>query len=173
MSIANSTVYLNIASLLPHNTVRDVKIYWIKDPLLDVKGSTKGSTCSFYSSLSKKSAGSKISLEYELQKIRRKFFSLGVRNKMVSTKQSKALQLADALEKYWGAESGHDRERQAAAELRRLHVVNKELLEALQLALSSHGVMLLSDPPQDAWKVRGVEAKARAAIAKASDGEKE
>lgn len=35
--------------------------------------------------------------------------------------QPEALRLADALEKYWGAESGHDRERQAAAELRRLH----------------------------------------------------
>ena len=37
------------------------------------------------------------------------------------TKQSEALRLADALEKYWAGESGHDRERQAAAELRRQH----------------------------------------------------
>ena len=35
--------------------------------------------------------------------------------------QPEALRLADALEKYWAGESGHDRERQAAAELRRLH----------------------------------------------------
>jgi hypothetical protein len=44
-----------------------------------------------------------------------------------------------------------------------------ELLEALKLALSSHGVMLMSDPPQDAWKVNRVEAKACAAIAKAEE----
>ena len=37
-------------------------------------------------------------------------------------------------------------------------------LEALELALSSHGVMLLSDPPQDPWKTRGVEGKSREAI---------
>ena len=37
-------------------------------------------------------------------------------------------------------------------------------LEALELALSSHGVMLLSDPPQDSWKTRGVESKSRQAI---------
>jgi hypothetical protein len=37
------------------------------------------------------------------------------------------------------------------------------LVEALELALSSHGVLLMSDPPQDAWKVRGVDAKLRAA----------
>jgi hypothetical protein len=41
-----------------------------------------------------------------------------------------------------------------------------ELLEALKLALSAHGVLVLSDPPQDAWKTYGVEQKARAAIAK-------
>lgn len=45
--------------------------------------------------------------------------------------------------------------------------VNAQLLEALELALRSHGVTLLSDPPQDAWKTYGVEAKARAAIAAA------
>jgi hypothetical protein len=56
---------------------------------------------------------------------------------------------------------------EAAAELRRLHKVNQELLEALKLALSAHGVMLLSDPPQEAWKTYGVEQKAGAAIAKA------
>ena len=50
----------------------------------------------------------------------------------------------------------------------RLMAAAPELLEALKLALSSHGVMLLSDPPQEAWKTYGVEAKARAAIAKAT-----
>ena len=43
-----------------------------------------------------------------------------------------ALWLADALEAFWGADLGHDRERQAAAELRRLHALNGELLEALR-----------------------------------------
>ena len=56
---------------------------------------------------------------------------------------------------------------QAAAELRRLHAVNVELVDALELALRSHGTMLLSDPPQEAWKTYSVENKARAAIAKA------
>ena len=58
---------------------------------------------------------------------------------------------------------------QAAAELRRLYAVNAELLEALKLALSAHGKMLMSDPPQDAWKAQGVEEKARAAIARAEE----
>jgi hypothetical protein len=35
--------------------------------------------------------------------------------------------------------------------------------------LSAHGRMLLSDPPQDAWKAYGVEEKARAAIIKATE----
>jgi hypothetical protein len=52
-------------------------------------------------------------------------------------------------------------------EIRRLKAEKKELLEALKLALSAHGVMLMSDPPQEAWKTYGVEQKARAAIAKA------
>jgi hypothetical protein len=38
-----------------------------------------------------------------------------------------ALRLADALEAFWGADIGHDRERQAAAELRRLHAENERL----------------------------------------------
>ena len=77
--------------------------------------------------------------------------------------QERALRLADALTKYLGGNTAT----QAAAELRRLHALNGELLEALKLALSAHGVMLLSDPPQEAWKTYGVEQKARAAIAKA------
>ncbi len=90
-------------------------------------------------------------------------------------KQPEALRLADALQAgaddpMWAdhCEMSKRTASLAAAELRRLHAVNEELLAALQLALSSHGVMLLSDPPQDAWKTRGVEAKARAAIAKAT-----
>jgi hypothetical protein len=80
------------------------------------------------------------------------------------SEKPKALQLADAL--YVG-EISYTGMCQAAAELRRLHAVNQELLEALKLALSAHGVMLMSDPPQEAWKTYGVEQKARAAIAKA------
>ena len=68
------------------------------------------------------------------------------------SEQPEALRLADII--------GGD----CAAELRRLHAVNAELLGALQLALSAHGRMLMSDPPQDAWKAQGVEEKARAAI---------
>jgi hypothetical protein len=40
----------------------------------------------------------------------------------------------------------------------------KQALEALELALRCHGVMLLSDPPKDAWKYHGVEADANKAI---------
>ena len=78
------------------------------------------------------------------------------------TQQTEALRLADAL-----TEKEYPPRRAAAAELRRLHAVNAQLLDALELALRSHGLMLLSDPPQDAWKTYGVEAKARAAIAAA------
>ena len=88
--------------------------------------------------------------------------------------QPEALRLADALE-----EKEYPPRRAAATELRRLYQLAQEqhteiyglrlkvcnLLEALELALRSHGLMLLSDPPQDAWKTYGVEAKARAAIA--------
>lgn len=78
-----------------------------------------------------------------------------------------ALRLAERIEKC-------DRcggTKAVAAELRRLHKVNQELLEALKLALCAYGIMLMSDPPQEAWKAYGVEQKARAAIAKA-EGQK-
>lgn len=94
-----------------------------------------------------------------------------------------ALHLADCLD-YDEFDVVEDSQR-TAAELRRLYQENEEdqgviavwrgrtqraeaqrdqLLEALKLALSSHGVMLTSYPPQDAWKFYGVEEKARAAI---------
>jgi hypothetical protein len=80
-----------------------------------------------------------------------------------------ALRLADRLE---DAESARlHLLPYAADELRRLHKVNQELLEALKLALCAYGVMLMSDPPQEAWKAYGVEKKALAAIAKA-EGQK-
>lgn len=31
-------------------------------------------------------------------------------------------------------------------------------LNALELAKNSHGIMLLSDPPKDAWKTRQVDS---------------
>jgi hypothetical protein len=80
------------------------------------------------------------------------------------TEKALALRLADALEgrakRVWTRE-------EVAAELRRLHEVEQqraELLAVLKLALNAHGLMLMSDPPQDAWRAYGVEQKARAAI---------
>jgi hypothetical protein len=93
----------------------------------------------------------------------------------VST-QPEALRLADLLtaiaeDPMWSAhgEISKSAALRIAAKLRRLHAVNAELLQALKLALSAHGRMLMSDPPQDAWKAYGVEEKARAAIAKAEE----
>jgi hypothetical protein len=80
------------------------------------------------------------------------------------TTQPEALRLADEVET-WDAPMVNS----VAYELRRQHEVIAELLEALQLALSAHGRMLMSDPPQDAWKAQGVEEKARAAIRAAID----
>ena len=34
---------------------------------------------------------------------------------------------------------------------------NERMREALKLALTSHGRMLMSDPPQDPWKVNRVD----------------
>ena len=81
------------------------------------------------------------------------------------TDKPEALRLADELEQ---TPRGYEPVTEAAAELRRLHAVNAELVVALKLALSAHGTLLLSDPPQEAWKTYGVEVKARAAIAKAT-----
>lgn len=38
------------------------------------------------------------------------------------------------------------------------------LVDALILAQASHGFMLMSEPPQDAWKARNVDAVIRAAL---------
>lgn len=84
--------------------------------------------------------------------------------------QPEALRLADYLAERNRLDITCD---EAAAELRRLHALNQELLEALELALFAHGKMLLSDPPQEAWKTYGVESKARAAIAKAQGASNE
>jgi len=50
------------------------------------------------------------------------------------------------------------------ASMSTLREAAQQALEALELALRCHGVMLLSDPPQDAWKYHGVEADANKAI---------
>ncbi len=39
----------------------------------------------------------------------------------------------------------------------RLKADNERLRDALKLALNSHGRMLLTDPPQDPWKVNRVD----------------
>ena len=92
-----------------------------------------------------------------------------------------ALRLAEILEQTNQMQPNADvGSKEVAAELRRqfeeikrLHALNQELLEALELALFAHGKMLLSDPPQEAWKTYGVESKARAAIAKAQGASNE
>jgi hypothetical protein len=80
-----------------------------------------------------------------------------------------ALRLADALEAYWGADLGHDRERQAAAELRRLHAENGELLEALRwIERRCPAQLLLKDLHRIHMEAaHDAGACARAAIAKA------
>lgn len=45
-----------------------------------------------------------------------------------------------------------------------------KLAEALRLALDSHGVMLMTDPPQDAWKVHRVEEIGRALLREQDKG---
>ena len=45
--------------------------------------------------------------------------------------------------------------RKQIAELK--HAENERLRDALKLALNSHGRMLLTDPPQDPWKVNRVD----------------
>lgn len=59
----------------------------------------------------------------------------------------------------------------AVDEIERLRQQKAELVDVLKLALSSHDVVLLSKPPQNAWEAYGVEEKARIAIAKATGGE--
>ena len=91
--------------------------------------------------------------------------------------QPEALRLARELEQAYRDDEyfqQHAAElRRQFEEIKRLHALNQELLEALELALFAHGKMLLSDPPQEAWKTYGVESKARAAIAKAQGASNE
>ncbi len=73
------------------------------------------------------------------------------------TEQPTALRLADQLEKWWPDERGDLM--QAAAELRRLHNVNEQLLEALEAAVTYF------DAPGDGCFSDTSLTKARAAIA--------
>ena len=75
--------------------------------------------------------------------------------------QPEALRLAELLDEDWG-EHHADLDTQAAAELRRLHAVNQELLEALVDVMFRH-VPFLN-------KAEYAE-KARTAIAKATGGQ--
>jgi hypothetical protein len=74
--------------------------------------------------------------------------------------QPEALRLADALILRHGVESF---EGNAADELRRLHAVNAELLEALKDLLYEYDVEVQSDQEQD------IQRRSRAAIAKAEE----
>ena len=98
------------------------------------------------------------------------FEALEQRLNMKETKQPEALRLIQHMDEKWQEDWDGKAIR---AELRRLHALNQELLEALELALFAHGKMLLSDPPQEAWKTYEVESKARAAIAKAQGASNE
>ena len=80
--------------------------------------------------------------------------------------KSKAQRLADILQyKIPSMECLEE----AAAELRRLDALNAELVEALNLAWTNHGLMLMSDPPRDAWKHFCVDAAIRNVLAKAKE----
>ena len=71
------------------------------------------------------------------------------------TTQPEALRLAERLERYDAERSGYAKHcHAAAAELRRLHEVNEELLEALRLA-ADH-----ANWPDIAQRIRAVIAKA-------------
>ena len=41
----------------------------------------------------------------------------------------------------------------------KLEQAARQALEALELARGSHGVMLMSNPPHDAWQYRGCDSK--------------
>ena len=71
------------------------------------------------------------------------------------SEKPEALRLADALRDGLYLLSSERDATEAA--LRRLHAENERLREALKLALNSHGRMLLTDPPQDPWKVNRVD----------------
>ena len=46
----------------------------------------------------------------------------------------------------------------------KLEQAARQALDALELARGSHGVMLMSNPPHDAWQYRGCDSKLAEAI---------
>ncbi len=86
------------------------------------------------------------------------------------SEQPTALRLADALGKLWLADrqSSETRE-EAAAELRRLHAVNADLLQALKEATDAieHWGTYATDYFQQKWDLQSDINAARAAIARA------
>jgi len=89
----------------------------------------------------------------------------------MSTEQPTALWFADKLE-YMPAGGHWVTAHNAAAELRRLHSVNSDLLEALHQITKVYGAMrenLSKQYPHDGWSAETMTLdKARAAIAKAT-----
>ena len=83
------------------------------------------------------------------------------------SEKPEALEVADSLERpqpYAYLVVDEARVRAAVRLLRHLHAENERLREALKLALNSHGRMLMSDPPQDAWKFNRVDEVIVAAL---------
>jgi hypothetical protein len=85
------------------------------------------------------------------------------------TTQPEALRLADALEASWDGLQMDEVDRQAAAELRRLHAVNADLLQALKNATEAieHWGLYATDYFQKKWDLQGDIAAACAAIDRA------
>jgi len=79
------------------------------------------------------------------------------------SEQPEALRLADALDRY--SNGPLDFKHEAAAELRRLHAVNQELLEALK-RIADHDLRG-ADLNVCGYMAHGLIGMARAAIAKA------
>ena len=84
--------------------------------------------------------------------------------------QPEALRLADDLEAF-AAHGGGAMDKQAAAELRRLHIVNAKLLEALNWIDRRCPKHLLDSDPHKIHREAAYDAgaSARAAIAKAEE----
>ena len=80
------------------------------------------------------------------------------------SEKPEALRLANDLEAFYRLTGEGGMDAQAADELLEQHAKiealkaeNERLRDALKLALNSHGRMLLTDPPQDPWKVNRVD----------------
>jgi len=80
------------------------------------------------------------------------------------TTQPEALRLAAALEASWDGLQMDEVDRQAADELRRLHEVNADMLEALK------EVVKFWDSITELDCVNNIHVQARDAIAKATEG---